>query len=252
MSTTYRIAEAASLSGFSAPTLRYYEEIGLLPVAVRSDNGYRLYDDSTLARLQFIARAKGLGCSLEEIAELTKSWETGLCSPVQTRLQSLVDAKIADAQARIVELTGLTAELQQAAAVLSTHTPDGPCDDRCGCTSSPVAEAVPVAPVPVALIPKPDTPIACTLDAGDMVGRLDEWRAVLRSVVARTPLPDGMRLELEPEADVGEVARLAAAEQSCCAFFSFALVVDGRGTALEVRAPEDGQPVLASLFGSAG
>jgi DNA-binding transcriptional MerR regulator len=69
--TDYRIKDVVARSGFSAPTLRYYEEIGLLPESARTRAGYRLYDDHTLNRLAFIARAKQLGCSLDEIADLT-------------------------------------------------------------------------------------------------------------------------------------------------------------------------------------
>jgi MerR family copper efflux transcriptional regulator len=66
-----RIAEVARRSGFSPATLRYYEDIGLLPATSRTRGGYRAYDERTLERLAFIARAKQLGCSLEEIADLT-------------------------------------------------------------------------------------------------------------------------------------------------------------------------------------
>jgi hypothetical protein len=47
-----------------------------------------------------------------------------------------------------------------------------------------------------------------------------------------------------------DLARLAAAEQDCCRFLAFALVVDGRGIALEVHAPDDARPVLTTLFGA--
>ena len=101
-------------------------------------------------------------------------------------------------------------------------------------------------------------PIACTLDGRDMATRLDEWNALLSAkqdlhggVTARRRLDDGgLRLEFAPSTDVTEIARLAAAEQGCCRFFSFALVIDDRGVALEVHAPPDGQPVLAALFGT--
>ena len=56
-------------SGFTPATLRYYEDLGLLPAPSRTDAGYRLYDDKALDRLAFIARAKQLGCSLEETAD---------------------------------------------------------------------------------------------------------------------------------------------------------------------------------------
>jgi MerR family copper efflux transcriptional regulator len=265
VTTTYRIAEVAERSGFSPPTLRYYEEIGLLPAPERTGSGYRVYDDATLDRLGFIARAKQLGCSLQEIAELTKAWDTGLCAPVQSRLQAAVDAKIADAQARIAEMTALAADLRRVAAALGAHTPDGPCDDDCGCTTTPRTA---IAAEPVRLTAKPsearsdpageDVPIACTLGAGDMAGRLEEWNTLLadkqdllQGVAARIPLDGGLRLELGPNTEVTEIARLASAEQDCCRFFSFALVIDQRGTALEVHAPPDGQPVLTALFGAA-
>ena len=77
MTTAYRIKDVAARSGFSTATLRYYAKIGLLPQAVRTDTGYRLYDDRTLDRLSFITRAKQLGCTLDEIADLTTAWDGG-------------------------------------------------------------------------------------------------------------------------------------------------------------------------------
>ena len=51
--------------------------------------------------------------------------------------------------------------------------------------------------------------------------------------------------------DIGELARLAAAEQHCCSFFRFAITVDGRGVALEVAAPSDALDLVSALFGVA-
>ena len=258
MSTTYRIAEVAQRSGFTPAALRYYEDIGLVAPAGRTDAGYRLYDETSLERLRFIARAKQLGCSLDEIADLVTAWDGGRCAPVQDRLRTTVEAKINDAHAQIAELTLLAADLQRAAATLSTEPVDGPCDDTCGCTTD---TAVPTTPTSVPLVakatasaeePEGAAPIACTLDGGDMATRLDEWNALLAGVTARRRLDDGgLRLEFGPGADVTEIARLAAAEQGCCRFFHFALVIDDRGVALEVHAPPDGEPVLAALFGTA-
>lgn len=260
MATTFQIAEVAQRSGFSPATLRYYEDIGLLAPASRTDAGYRLYDETSLERLRFIARAKQLGCSLDEIAELTTVWEGGRCANVQERLRATVDAKITDARTQITELTTLTADLQRAASILSTAPVDGPCDDTCGCTTDTGATATSTTTIP--LLPKTDAttigdetpgevPIACTLGAGEMQTRVDEWNALLQNVTARQALHDGLRLELRPDSDVTEIARLAAAEQGCCRFFDFALVIDRRGIALEVHAPPDGQPVLTGLFGTA-
>jgi DNA-binding transcriptional MerR regulator len=135
MTTTLLIKEVAQRSGFTAATLRYYEDIGLLPQAVRSTAGYRQYDERVLDRLAFIARAKQLGCSLDEISDLAMAWDGGRCGPVQDRLSQVVTAKLADTRRQIAELTVLAQELEHAAESLGTHRPEGPCDDRCGCTT---------------------------------------------------------------------------------------------------------------------
>jgi hypothetical protein len=93
---------------------------------------------------------------------------------------------------------------------------------------------------------------ACTLGAGDMDQRLADWQALLAQVRERTPIEGGLRLAFGRDAPVGAIAGLAAAEQACCRFFTFALTIDQRGIALEVRAPADGQDALSALFGSAG
>ena len=49
--------------------------------------------------------------------------------------------------------------------------------------------------------------------------------------------------------DTAELMRLVAAEQDCCQFFQFAITIDTRGVALEVRAPADAIPVVTSMFG---
>jgi len=95
MTTGLKIQQVADASGFSANTLRYYEQIGVLPETARTAAGYRLYDQRTLERLAFIARAKQLGCTLEEIAGLTTAWDGGQCGPIQDQLRQLVADKIA-------------------------------------------------------------------------------------------------------------------------------------------------------------
>jgi len=98
---------------------------------------------------------------------------------------------------------------------------------------------------------KIEAPIACTLGAGEMSTRLDEWHLLLQDVTARHRIDGGVRLDFRSDANVAEIARLSAAEQSCCGFFDFALVIDSRGVALDVHAPPDGQAVLTGLFGTA-
>ena len=100
--------------------------------------------------------------------------------------------------------------------------------------------------------PAEQPPIACTLEAGDVPLRVAEWQDVLASVTAREPIHNGVRLVLAPGTPVGPVADLAAAEQQCCAFFRFAMTIDGRGAALEVTAPPDAAQIVEDLFGVVG
>ena len=264
MSTTYRIAEVADRSGFTPATLRYYEDRGLLAPVGRTEAGYRLYDDAAVERLRFIARAKQLGSTLDEVADLSAAWEGGRCEHVQERLLALVEAKVADTHRRIAELTALAADLQRAAATLAAGatgaTGEGPCDDTCGCLADPgtgpSSADGPRAAVPVPLVTRPvavsGPPVACTLGPGEMPGRLEEWDALLAGVTAREAVEGGLPLAFGPGADGAELARLATAEQACCPFFSFAVVVDDRGLALEVRAPADAADVVAAVFGAPG
>jgi MerR family copper efflux transcriptional regulator len=261
MSTTIPIAEAARRSGFPASTLRYYEDIGLVPPAGRTDAGYRYYDDTALARLSFVARSKQLGLSLEEVAEVLPAWEGDRCEPVQARLRDLVDGKIVDAQQRIAELVALTADLQRAASVLHGPSPEGPCDSSCACAGlgteaeAGTAAAAVAVPVPLAGARGPtstdDPPIACSLSAADVPGRIEDWHRLLTWAERREALDGGVRVVLRGGAPIGELAELALAEQGCCTFFSFSLTTDARGVALEVRAPDDAADLVASVFGTA-
>src|SRR4029079_7637441 len=66
-----RINEVAAETGLTTRTIRYYEEVGLLEPAARSDGDYRLYDDSDLERLQFIRSLRDdAGFSLAQIGQL--------------------------------------------------------------------------------------------------------------------------------------------------------------------------------------
>lgn len=251
MTDTYTIAEVARRSGFPASTLRYYEDVGLVRAAGRTDAGYRVYDDRSLAKLAFVARAKQLGCTLDEIADLVTAWEGERCEPVQDRLRGLVDAKITETQTRLGEMVAFTAQLHEAAAALRTHTPDGPCDDDCGCTTTGSAPAGPTA---VVLTDRQllagETPIACTLAADDMAGRLEAWRDALEPVVDRTRIDGGVRLTFAPGTPLTQVADLAAAEYDCCVFFRFAVTVDDRGKALEVTALPEALDLVHALVGA--
>src|SRR3546814_4002832 len=116
MSTTeaperrYRIAEVSRLTGFTPTALRYYENAGVLAPPERTAAGYRAYDDRALERLRLVARAKELGCSLEEVAGLVEAWESDDCGPVKHRLRSLVNAKVIEVERHIEEKVVLAAQ----------------------------------------------------------------------------------------------------------------------------------------------
>ncbi len=70
MSQGVTIGQASKASGIKAPTIRYYEQIQLLPSPPRSEGNRRLYDADDLRRLRFIRHARELGFEIEPIREL--------------------------------------------------------------------------------------------------------------------------------------------------------------------------------------
>ena len=99
-------------TGLSARTLRYYEEMGLLPGVRRRAGGRRVYATDEVERLRFIQRLKALGLSLGEIKELNAVYAIeGSTQAMLVRLASLLEAHLAELDSRILELQGLRAEM---------------------------------------------------------------------------------------------------------------------------------------------
>lgn len=97
---------------------------------------------------------------------------------------------------------------------------------------------------------KPDVAIACSLDEAGLAEQLGGWESVLTHAVARTTLADGALRVALAGVEIGRLAELAAAEHACCPFLAFAVTVDGRGIAVEVRAPADAAEVVTAVFGA--
>ncbi len=76
MIKTYKISEISSITRLSIPTLRYYEDLGLLKPA-RNGNNYRVFTDKDLRWIEFISRAKATGMPLAKIIEYSKLREQG-------------------------------------------------------------------------------------------------------------------------------------------------------------------------------
>src|SRR6266403_1817154 len=100
-----QIGELASRSGISTKTIRYYEDIGLLPPPPRSPSGYRDYDTSTLDRLAFVRAAQAVGLSLGEIRGIVALRDEGQtpCGHVLDLLRT----RSAELDRRITELRAL-------------------------------------------------------------------------------------------------------------------------------------------------
>ncbi len=119
------IGKLARDVGIGAGTLRYYEQLGLLPPARRTAAGYRVYGAAAAARLRFIRRAQALGFSLEEVAELL-----ALSDNPRARardVKRVTQAKIADITQRIDALERMKQGLATLEAHCSGHGHTGEC-----------------------------------------------------------------------------------------------------------------------------
>lgn len=107
------IGHLARETGSKVQTIRYYEEIGLLPAPRRSTGNQRVYDDAHLERLAFIRHARELGFPLDAIRELLALSDR----PEQSceRADRIASAHLKDVENKIARLMSLRAELQRMA-----------------------------------------------------------------------------------------------------------------------------------------
>ena len=102
MKANMKISQLAKLSGVASKTIRYYEEIGLLPAALRNDNGYREYRASDIECLVFIRRCRELQIPLEQIKTLiaVQVDQKSSCQEVD----ELIEQQLEKVRTRIAEL----------------------------------------------------------------------------------------------------------------------------------------------------
>jgi DNA-binding transcriptional MerR regulator len=107
--TRLTIGALSSSTNTSVPTIRYYEEIGLLPRAQRAANGHRNYRDADLKRLSFIKRCRGFGFPIEQVRELVALFADGDRACVEAR--DMAQMHLDSVRAKQHELKQLEANL---------------------------------------------------------------------------------------------------------------------------------------------
>jgi MerR family transcriptional regulator, copper efflux regulator len=107
------IGEASARSGVSAKMIRHYETLGLLPTVHRTDAGYRQYREKEVHTLSFIRRARDLGFSMLEIAELLKLWQNKRRASADVKRIAL--SHVADLERRIAEMAAMKQTLEHLA-----------------------------------------------------------------------------------------------------------------------------------------
>ena len=119
------IGEAATASGVSAKMIRYYESVGLIPEAARTDTGYRVYEVKDVHTLRFIRRSRDLGFAVKDIAQLLALW--------QDRNRASADVKafalqhVDELNSKIAELEAMVKTLQHLASnCRGNNRPDCP------------------------------------------------------------------------------------------------------------------------------
>lgn len=105
------IGKLGARAGVKVPTIRYYEQIGLLPEAERSSGNQRLYDQKALDRLAFIRHARDLGFTLEAIRDLLSLSD----NPDQpcAAADAIAKAQLSEVESRLARLTALKGELER-------------------------------------------------------------------------------------------------------------------------------------------
>ncbi len=115
------IGELAGELQLNPKTIRYYEEVGLLPEPRRSESGYRLYSSYEIERLRLVKRAKLLGLSLVEIKEIVGYAIDRRCDVMEDRLLSLVEANLGEIDQKIDDLITFRDNLRQYHSELSNR-----------------------------------------------------------------------------------------------------------------------------------
>ncbi|HEX8568860.1 MAG TPA: Cu(I)-responsive transcriptional regulator [Caulobacteraceae bacterium] len=107
------IGQASKASGVSTKMIRYYESIGLVAPADRTESNYRSFSARDLNELRFIKRARSLGFSMEEIGRLLSLWRDR--SRPSREVKAVAQKHVEDLDARIAEMRSMADTLRHLA-----------------------------------------------------------------------------------------------------------------------------------------
>ena len=139
MAHSLTIGQLAHATGVPAKTIRYYEQVGVLPVPSRSATGYRQYARRDVHRLLFIRRARALGLSLPSIKTLTAELDGGPCLAMRPHLQHLVTEQLRTVRQQLAEFQLLERQLVQVLQRLLTIPPEESHAEGCRCLETEAA-----------------------------------------------------------------------------------------------------------------
>lgn len=118
------IGDVARRAGLPAKTIRYYEEIDLI-APLRDSNGYRVFEDADLHRLEFLARARSLGFSISECRALMRLYADK--SRASSDVKAIAAEHLSQIAAKIAELRAMQSTLSELVeACAGDHRPDCP------------------------------------------------------------------------------------------------------------------------------
>jgi DNA-binding transcriptional MerR regulator len=142
------IGELARRSGCSVPTVRYYEEIGLLPPGPRTQAGRRIYAEAAVRRLVLLRRCRDFGFTIAEVRDLVQVVDDPGRPCLE--LRDIAAARLLQLRAKLAELRALEASLDGFVRDCDRACAGGPAAD---CSMLEVLAQAPAAHAPPASAP---------------------------------------------------------------------------------------------------
>lgn len=127
MNATISIGVVAQQTGCTVPTIRYYEEIGLLPTGPRTEAGRRLYGAPAVRRLTFIRRCRDFGFSIDQVRELVTLVDEPRRPCIEVR--DIASGHLAEVRKKLEELQALESSLSAFVVSCNTACAGGPAID---------------------------------------------------------------------------------------------------------------------------